>query len=89
MMRFVGTLSLCPRRGIESSETRARRPLPEHLPREARKYLPQQEACPDCGGELKHLGEDVSEILGYVSERSKVIRQARSKLTCACCDQFV
>src|ERR1700688_5245821 len=39
-----------------------RKPLPEHLPREVRKYLPKQEACPDCGGALKSLGEDVSEI---------------------------
>ncbi len=41
-----------------------RRSLPEHLPREVRTYLPKQAACPDCGGELKYLGEDVSEILG-------------------------
>jgi transposase len=67
----------------------ARRPLPEHLPREVRKYLPKQEACPDCGGELKHLGEDVSEILEYVPERFKVIRQVRSKLACVCCDKIV
>src|SRR6202521_6242497 len=26
----------------------ARKPLPEHLPREVRKYPPKQEACPDC-----------------------------------------
>jgi transposase len=44
----------------------ARRPLPEHLPREVRNFLPRQAACPDCGGQLKHLGEDVSEILEYV-----------------------
>src|SRR5713101_6421569 len=37
----------------------ARRSLPEHLPRETRSYLPKQEACPDCGGTLKFLGEDV------------------------------
>src|ERR1035441_769178 len=55
----------------------ARRALPEHLPREVRKYLPKQEACPDCGGKLKPLGEDVSEILEYVPERFKVIRQVR------------
>src|SRR6202140_3156660 len=30
-----------------------RRSLPEHLPRETRKYLPQQKACPDCGGALQ------------------------------------
>src|ERR1700691_6559934 len=47
----------------------ARRPLPAHLRREVETYLPQQKACPDCGGELKHLGEDVTEILEYVPER--------------------
>jgi len=57
-----------------------RRPLPEHLPREVRKYPPKQEACPDCGGELKHLGEDVSEMLEYIPARFKVIRQVRPKL---------
>jgi transposase len=40
-----------------------RRPLPEHLPREVQTYLPKEEACPDCGGKLQRLGEDVSEIL--------------------------
>src|SRR5713226_1111147 len=54
-----------------------RKPLPEHLPREVRTYLPKQAACPDCGGELKLLGEDVPEILEYVPERFKVIRQVR------------
>jgi len=67
----------------------ARRPLPDHLPREVRKYLPQQEACPDCGGKLKHLGEDVSEMLEYVPERFKVIRQVRTKVACAGCDRIV
>ncbi len=67
----------------------ARRPLPEHLPREVRKYLPKQAACPDCGGELKLLGEDVSEILEYVPERFKVIRQVRPKLACAGCERIV
>ncbi len=52
-------------------------------------YLPKQEACPDCGGELKHLGEDVSEILEYVPARFKVIRQVRPKLACACCERIV
>jgi transposase len=66
-----------------------RRPLPEHLPREVRKYLPKQAACPDCGGELKLLGEDVSEILEYVPERFKVIRQVRPKLACAGCERIV
>ncbi len=66
-----------------------RRSLPEHLPRETRKYLPRQKACPDCGGALQPLGEDVSEILEYVQVRFKVIRQIRPKLACAGCDRIV
>ena len=66
-----------------------RQPLPEHLPREVQKYLPKQAACPDCGGELKHLGEDISEILEYVPARFKVVHQVRPKLACACCERIV
>src|ERR1700757_4067039 len=40
-----------------------RRPLPEHLPREVHTHLPQQDSCSQCGGELRKLGEDVSEML--------------------------
>jgi transposase len=68
---------------------RARRALPAQLPREERKILPSQEACPDCGGRLKPLGEDVSEILEYVPEHFKVIRQVRPKLACGRCDKIV
>src|SRR5260370_4474645 len=66
-----------------------RRPLPDHLPREVRKVLPKQEACPDCGGKLKHLGEAVSEILEYVPASLKVIQYVRPKLACAGCDRIV
>jgi len=45
-----------------------------------RTYLPKQEVCPDCGGKLKHLGEDVSERLEIEPLRFKVIRQVRPKL---------
>jgi transposase len=67
----------------------ARRPLPAHLPREVRTYQPKQEACPDCGGKLKHLGEDVSEMLEIESIRFKVIRQVRPKMACVGCDRIV
>jgi len=67
----------------------ARRPLPAHLPRETNTTLPQQETCPDCGGQLKPLGEDVSETLEYVPEHFKVIRQVRPKLACVGCDKIV
>ena len=74
---------------VNRAAKRARQPLPAHLPRETHKVLPKQEACPDCGGALKPLGEDVSEILEYVPEHFKVIRQVRPKLACACCDKIV
>jgi transposase len=67
----------------------ARPPVPAHLPRETRKILPKQEVCPDCQGALKPLGEDISEMLEYVPEHFKVIRQVRPKLACARCDKIV
>jgi len=74
---------------VNRAAKRARQPLPAHLPRETRKILPQQETCPDCRGALKPLGEDVSEILEYVPEHLKVIRQVRPKLACTRCDKIV
>ena len=45
----------------------ARRPLPAELPRETETIAPAQQACPDCGGVLRRLSEDVSETLEYCS----------------------
>jgi transposase len=67
----------------------ARRPLPAELPREVETIAPKQQACPDCGGTLRPLGEDVSEVLEYVPARFKVIRTVRPKLSCACCSRIV
>lgn len=67
----------------------ARRPLPEHLPRETRTHQPQQAACPQCGGKLCRLGEDVSEMLEYIPAQFKVIRHVRPKLSCRGCDHIV
>jgi transposase len=64
----------------------ARRPLPPELPRETELLEPKPEACPDCGGRLDHLGEDVSEMLEYVPARFKVIRTVRPKFNCTRCD---
>jgi transposase len=47
----------------------ARRPLPAELPREIEMIAPKQQVCPDCGGTLRPLGEDVSEVLEYVPAR--------------------
>ena len=66
-----------------------RRPLPEHLPREVHLHVPEQDACPDCGGRLRELGEDVAEMLEYVRSSFKVLRHVRPKLSCAACDRIV
>jgi len=66
-----------------------RKPLPEHLPRQVETHHPRHECCPDCGGKLRLLGEDVSEILEYVPARFKVIRHVRPKLSCSGCERIV
>jgi transposase len=64
-------------------------PLPEYLPREEHIIEPQEQACPQCGGNLKPLGEDVSEQLEVIEAAFKVIRHVRRKKACACCDCIV
>ena len=67
---------------------RIRRNFPDHLSRESVFHPPETAHCPDCGGRLKPLGEDVSEILEYVPASFKVVRHIRPKLACACCDHI-
>jgi transposase len=67
----------------------ARQPLPADLSRETQTIEPKQSACPDCGGRLDQLGEDVSEMLEYVPARFKVIRTVRPKLSCTRCDRIL
>lgn len=66
-----------------------RKPLPGHLPRDTVEHLPTACTCPDCGGTLKQLGEDMSEVLEYVPASFKVIRHVRPKLACSVCDRIV
>jgi transposase len=65
----------------------ARRPLPEHLPRE-RVIYPVPSACPCCGGTLHKLGEDVTESLELVPRQWKVIQHVREKYSCRSCEQI-
>lgn len=67
----------------------ARKPLPEHLPRQIVTHEPKQECCPECGGDLRHFGEDVSEQLDYVPESFRVIRHLRPKFACCKCEIVV
>lgn len=62
-----------------------RRPLPETLPRDVVEH-PAPCACPACGGVLRKLGEDVTEILDYVPGSFRVIRHVRPKLSCRTCE---
>jgi len=71
-----------------TSSPPARRPLPEHLPREAVVHEAAC-ACPACGGGLRRIGEDVAEMLDYVPSHWKVIRHIRPKLACDACDRIV
>ena len=64
-----------------------RRPLPDHLPRNET-VLSAGDACADCGGRLKRLGEDVTEELEYVPGRFVVNRIVRPRMACTCCETF-
>lgn len=86
----VAVISSAPADAVQVERVRpARGPLPAHLPREEKRILPKETACPECGGALKPLGEDVSEMLEWIPAQVKVIRQVRPKLACARCDKIV
>ena len=64
----------------------ARRPLPDHLPRE-RVLHPGPCVCEKCGGSrLRKLGEIVTESLECEPRRWKVIQHVRETMTCRDCE---
>ena len=66
----------------------ARKPFPEHLPRE-RVIVPGPAACPCCGGaRLSKLGEDVTETLEVIPRQWKVIQHVREKFSCRDCESI-
>ena len=70
-----------------SRERPARRPLPDHLPRTTIAHETAC-ACPQCGGALRWLGEDVTEVLDYVPASFRVIRHVRPKFSCRICESI-
>jgi transposase len=77
-----------PDQATESATQRrkpARRPLPETLPRDVVEHAAPC-ACPRCGGVLRPLGEDVTEVLDYVPGAFRVTRHVRPKLSCRSCE---
>jgi transposase len=66
----------------------ARKPFPEHLPRE-RVVEPAPTTCACCGGNrLRKLGEDVTETLEVIPRQWKVIQHVREKFTCRDCEKI-
>jgi hypothetical protein len=73
--------SLAAREGFERKRP-ARRPLPDHLPRE-RLVHPAPTVCSCCGSTtLRKIGEDVTETLEHVPSSWKVIQHVREKFSC-------
>ncbi len=66
-----------------------RRPRVSEKAARERKELDPGTCCPDCGGELRLVGEDVSEILAMIAAQMKVIEVARLKKSCRCCEKMV
>jgi len=62
-----------------------RKALPDSLPRNE-EVLSPGDACGECGGTLKTLGEDITEELEYVPGRFVVNRFIRPRMACACCE---
>ena len=74
---------------IEEKDKPKRRPIPDHIPRMEVELTPGSDACADCGGRLRRIGEDVTEELEYVPGRFIVNRIVRPRLTCSCCERFI
>ena len=59
----------------------------QHLPREEIVHLGAC-ACPQCGGALRKIGEDVAETLD-IPGRFKVVRHVRDAFSCRICEIVV
>ena len=77
--------------GAESTRPAPRRRgkprIAEDAPRE-RHVLDPGGTCPECGGELRLLGEDISAILEFVAAKLKVVETVRLKKSCRRCEKI-
>lgn len=65
----------------------ARQPLPAGLPREETVLTPPAGTdCPDCGNAMRHIRDEVNEMLEYIPARFVVKRTVRPQYGCPCCD---
>jgi transposase len=74
------------------AEKPIRQELPSHLPREVNVHeapVASGCTCPDCGGALRAMGEDVTEVMERIPERFMVVRHVRPKFSCASCEKVI
>lgn len=72
-----------------SEKIMRRRPRVSDKAVRERRELDPGSCCPECGGELRLVGEDASEILDMIAAQMKVIEVARLKKSCRCCEKMV
>lgn len=73
---------------IEEKKKPARKPLPDHLPRDTVEHLPNDGICDCCGKALHKIGEDVTEVQDYVPASFRVKHHVRPKMACRICDSI-
>lgn len=72
----------------EDKLPRRRPSISKDAPRERRELDPGDH-CPECGGDLRVLGEDVNELVDMIAAQMKVIEIARIKKSCRRCEKIV
>jgi len=72
----------------DAHKPRRRPRVSDTTPRERRELDPGT-CCPDCGGDLRLVGEDVSDMLDLVAAQLKVLQIARLKKSCRRCEKMV
>ncbi len=74
----------------ETGKTRRkpkRQPLSTDLSRVVIRHEPEETHCPDCGNELRTIGEDTSEKLIFILAKVEVEQHVRPKCVCRHCEQ--
>lgn len=74
--------------GTNERKPRRRPRVSDATPRERRELDPGT-CCPDCGGDLRLVGEDVSDMLDLIAAQLRVLQIARLKKSCRRCEKMV
>jgi transposase len=73
---------------FRSRRRRGKPRVSETTPRE-RIVLDPGDTCPECGGPLRLVGQDVAEILDFIAAKLKLVEIARLKKSCRHCETMV